>query len=181
MKTTPNEIRTKEFARSIRGYDCAEVRKFLEDIASEFENIQALNAKLGERIIGLETSLKNYTEVEKALQQTFMQAQETTGKAIETARKEAQLIVREAEVTASRTTEKARNDLGSLKEQITILQARKDAIISRLKMLLTSELDLIKTLEVNEETTPRESPDPSADTGRDKLEIEEIVKNLESM
>ena len=50
-----------------------------------------------DRAIELEVQLKDYRQIEKTLQQTLLQAQETTGKTYESARKEAELIAREAE------------------------------------------------------------------------------------
>ena len=117
--------------------------------------------------------------MEKAIQQTFMQAQETGGKAVENARKEAQLIIHEAELKATQILDKSRTNLTAIKEQIRILKARKDSIVVRLKMLLNSELDLIKTLEFDEAFPSQNEDELSRETSKEKTEIEEIIKNLE--
>jgi cell division initiation protein len=177
MALTPVGIRTHEFKKVMRGFDPAEVRSFLEDVASEFAALQDIQSQADRRLIELETQLKDYHAVEKALQQTFMQAQETTGKAIENARREAQLIIQEAEVKSSQMLEKARTDLTTVKEQVTILKAKKDSIVSRLRMLLNSELELIKALDVNEELQMEN--EPPKEHSRERIEIEEILKTLD--
>jgi cell division initiation protein len=178
MKLSPLEIRKQEFRKTFRGYDTNEVATFLDMVANEFEELQATIQTLSAKNAELETSLHNYKSVEQAIQQTLMQAQETSGRAIENARKEAQLLLHETELKASQMLDKARNDLTSLKEQFTILKAKKDSIVSRLKMLLNSELELIKALEVDEEMQTGSSTEHK-DYTHQRAEIEEIIKSIE--
>jgi len=176
---TSHEIRSKVFATKLRGYDTTEVKNFLEQIAAGWEEVQQQERKLSDKVIELETKLKDYTSMEKAIQQTFMQAQETSGKAVETARKEAQLIILEAETKATQILENARMEMTSLKEHLTILKAKKDSIGARLRMLLTSELDFIKALEVDEELQKKNGAGNPETVSKEKSEIEDIIKNLE--
>ncbi|HZY09766.1 MAG TPA: DivIVA domain-containing protein [Bacteroidota bacterium] len=178
MKVTPLDIKKQQFTKVFRGFDPSEVNAYLDILAMELEEWQKHIKELTQKNIELETHLKDYRSVEKAMQQTFMQAQETSGKAIENARREAQLVLQEAEGKAAQIVDKARNELTSLKEQITILKAKKDSIITRLKMLLNSELDLIKALEVDEELRTTDIQDASQEVSKEKMEIEEIIRNL---
>jgi cell division initiation protein len=104
-----------------------------------------------------------------------MQAQETSGKSIENSKREAELIIKEAEIKASQVVEKARLDFAHAKEEISQLKARKESILSKLKVLLSSELDLIRALNIDDEGEKRNS---SKGTGKDNLEIDEILKKL---
>lgn len=178
MKISPNEIRKQKFPKRLQGYDVSEVTNYLNTVALEFEELIKQNKLLTEKNIELETALQNYRSIEKILHETLMQAQETSGKAIENARREAEICIKEAELKASAIIEKARNDLITLKEQITIFKAKKDSIVSRLKALLNSELDLIKTLEFDEELQEY-SKIEKEDFSKEKEEIEEIIKNLD--
>jgi cell division initiation protein len=178
MKMTSQEIRSKTFAIKFRGYDIAAVTNFLSQIASEWDDVHQRERRLSDTVIELETKLKDYTAMEKAIQQTFMQAQETSGKAVESSRKEAQLIIQEAEVKASQMLENARTEMTSLKEHLIILKAKKDSIGARLRMLLTSELELIRALEVDEELQKKNSGGDDS-SSKEKSEIDDIVKNLE--
>jgi cell division initiation protein len=178
MKYTGSEIRKRTFKTKLHGYDIAEVTTFLNYIAAEWETLVGQNTQMKEKIVEAETKVKDYVAMEKAIQQTFMQAQETSGKAIENARKEEQLIVHEAELKAAQLLEKARTDLLALKENISILHAKKDSLITRLRMLLTSEMDTLKMLDTDE----------GVDVGKDQIggeiaggksEIEDIVKSIQ--
>jgi len=175
MKITPLEIKHQQFKKSIRGYDPIEVETFLEMIANEMEDLIHENREQKDQLIQQETQLADYKNIEKSLQQTFMQAQETSGKSIENSKREAEIIIKEAEVKASQIVEKARLDFAHVKEEVSQLKARKESVLSRLKVLLSSELNLIKALEVDDEEGKK---DPSRGTGKDYLELEEILKKL---
>jgi cell division initiation protein len=176
MKITPLEIKRQQFKKVMRGYDPVEVDTFLDMISHELEEILTRNKELKDKIIELETQLKDYKNMEKTLQQTLLQAQETSGKEIANSRREATIIVQEAELKASQIVDKARMDFARVKEEIANLKARKESILSRLKVLLTSEVDLIKALEVDDDEGSRR--DTSKGTGKDHIEIDEILKKL---
>ncbi len=175
MKITPLEIKRQQFKKVMRGYDPVEVDTFLDMLSHELEDVLSRNKELKDKLIELETQLKDYKNMEKTLQQTLLQAQETSGKEIENSRKEATLIVQEAELKASQIVDKARMDFGRMKEEIANLKARKESILSRLKVLLTSEIDLIKALEIDDDPSHQDS---SRGTGKDHIEIDEILKKL---
>lgn len=178
MKITGSEIRKKTFKTKLHGYDIAEVTAFLSEMAVEWEAITGHNSQMKEKIIEAETKVKDYVAMEKAIQQTFMQAQETSGRVVENARKEEQLILHEAELKASQLLEKARQDLISLKENVSILQAKRDSIVNRLKMLLTSEMDALKTMAPDERTDEIKGTS-GAEAVNGRSEIEDIVKSIE--
>jgi len=177
MSLTPRDIKKQEFKKTLRGYDPVEVDTFLEMVASNVESLLTANKELKEKALQLEIQLRDYKNIEKTLQQTLMQAQETTGRSIENSRKEAQLILQEAEIKATQILDKARLDLSKMKEDVSSLKAKKEALVTRLKVLLSSELELIKALEIEEEEILK--TDVSRGTGRSAIEIDEIVRNLE--
>ena len=179
MTMTPADVRRQQFRRKLRGYDPEEVSAYIDLVATGLEESHKREQEFRDKLIELETQLKDYKSVDKALQQTLMQAQETSGKAIENARKEAQLVIQEAELKASQIVNRARNDLTALKEQITILKAKRDSIVSRLRVLLNSELDLIKALEADGELQDGSTDENKQVISKERMEIEEIIKSLE--
>ena len=175
MKITPLEVKHQKFKKVMRGYDTMEVDTFLEMLSNELEEYVRLNREHKDKIIELETQLGDYKNIEKTLQQTLMQAQETSGKSIENSKREGELIVKEAEVKATQIIEKARLDFAKVKEEISSLKARKESALSKLKMLLSSELDLIRALAIGDDD---ETKDLSKGSGKENLELEEIFKKL---
>ncbi|MEX0601924.1 MAG: DivIVA domain-containing protein, partial [Bacteroidota bacterium] len=146
MKITPLEIKRQQFKKVMRGYDPVEVDTFLDMVSNELEDLLRRNKEMSDRLIELETQLRDYKNMEKMLQQTLMQAQEASGRSIENSRKESELIVHEAQLKASQIVEKGRIDFARAKEEISALKARKESILSRLKVLLSSEIELIRAL-----------------------------------
>ncbi len=175
MKITPLEIKRQQFKKVFRGYDTVEVDTFLEMLSNEMEELTRINKEYKDRILELETQLSDYKNIEKTLQQTLLQAQEATGKSIENSKKEAELIIRDAELKASQILEKARLDFSRVKEEIAALRARKESIISKLKVLLSSEIDLLKALEYDDDEEDRETIQGSE---KEKIDIDEIVKKI---
>ncbi len=175
MKITPLEIKNQQFKKSMRGYDHIEVESFLEMVSNEVEDLIRENREQKDQLLQQETQLADYKNIEKTLQQTLMQAQETSGKSIENSKREGEIIVKEAEIKASQIVEKARLDFAHVKEEISHLKARKESVLSRLKVLLSSELNLMKALEIEDDEGKK---DPSKGTGKDYLELEDILKKL---
>lgn len=179
MKTFAAEIRNHGFRKAFRGFDSAEVESFLERIASEWDGAAADHAALEQKVIELEAQIRDFRSMEKGFQQTVMQAQDASDKAVDSAKKEALLIIREAELKAAQIVAKARNDLSMLREQVMILRAKKDSITMRLRMLLNSELDVIKALEVDDELQNGSSGEERQEVSTERMEIEEIIRNLD--
>ena len=176
MKLTPLEIKRQQFKRVMRGLDPIEVETFLDMVSNDLEATLTENKNLRDKLIELETQLSDYKHMEKTLQQTLLQAQETSGKSIENSRREAELIIKEAELKAQQIVEKARGDFARIKEEISSMKARKESVISRLKVLLSSELDLIRALEIDEDDGMNR--DTSKGTGKANLELNDILKRL---
>ncbi len=150
MKITPLEIKKQSFKPKVRGYDPAEVESFLEMVADEYESVLNEKNRQAEEIIKLKTQLRDYQQVEKTLQETLMNAQESVSQSRENSKREAQIIVRESELKAERVLDDAREKLDKIKNDFTILKAQKESLAKRLKHLLESQIELIKVLEMDD-------------------------------
>lgn len=146
MKITPLEIKKQRFKSRVRGYDNTEVESFLEMVADEYES--ALNEKnrLGEEVTKLKTQLRDYQQVEKTLQDTLMNAQESVSQSRENSKREARILVREAELKAEKILDDAKEKLDSMKNELNILRSQKESFAKRLKHLLESQIELVNVL-----------------------------------
>ena len=151
MKLTPIEIKKQEFKKSMRGYDAVEVDTFIELVANEYENLLAENETLRKQILAAETELKHFKEVEKTLKQTLYNVQETSQMSKENSQKEATLIKKEAELAAAQMTEKARLEVHKMHEEVIALKQQKESFIARLRHLLSSQIELLDVLSVDDE------------------------------
>ncbi|MFN0156567.1 MAG: DivIVA domain-containing protein [Bacteroidota bacterium] len=177
MRLTPLDIRKQEFKKVFRGYDPVEIDTFNDMTANEFESLLKEQRELRDKVVELDTQLKDYRQIEKSLQQTLLQAQEATGRTYESARREAELIIREAEMKAAKILEQANGDLQRMNNEIVQMQGRKESLVGRLRVLLSSELDLLKTLEMGEPRSPIQPIQTS--TNRESMVLEDILKTLD--
>lgn len=116
------DIEKKEFSTGLRGYNSAEVDAFLERIAAEVESLTEENAKLMQRAANAEAECQRLRLVEEKLRDAFLHAQTAADEIKAAARKEAELILREAEMERVR-----------IAAQIESLRAERDAFVAQLR------------------------------------------------
>ncbi len=150
MKITPLEIKQQEFKRVMRGYDTVEVDTFLDMVGAEFEKILNTANEHEKKIIALEAELNNFKEVESTLKQTLMSVQESSDKSLANSKKEANLIRKEAELQAQKLIENARRERDTMSEDVITLKTQKQSLIARLRHVLTSQLELMDVLEIDD-------------------------------
>ena len=150
MKLTPIDIKKQEFKTALRGYDKVEVDTYLEYVAEEYERLLQSNQQLEKEVNALKVELRHYKDVEKTLKQTLYEVQQTSQLSKKTSEKEAELIKREAEVKARQMIEDAKAEVENLKRELTELQQQKDSLVTRLRYLLSSQLELLEILETDE-------------------------------
>ncbi len=144
MPLTPLDIHNKEFSKRLRGYDEDEVNEFLDHIIKDYELLIRENKDLQEKIITMEEKVTHFSSIEQTLSKTIILAQETADEVKGNAKKEAQLIVKEAEKNADRIineslakSRKISIDTEELKKQASIYRVR-------FRSLLQAQLELLK-------------------------------------
>ncbi len=150
MKLTPIDIKKQEFKTVLRGYDKVEVETYLEYVAEGYERLLQTNQQLEKELNTLKVELRHYKDVEKTLKQTLYEVQQTSQLSKKTSEKEAALIKREAEVKAKQMIEEAKAEVEKLKRELAELQQQKDSLITRLRYLLSSQLELLEILETDD-------------------------------
>ncbi len=143
MNISPLDIRKHEFRKSLRGFDVDEVISFLDMISMEFENYVRENAMLKEKVHNFEDQLKRYRDIESTLQETLLSAQRAREDTLKTAKKQADVIVREAEVKAVSIIEEGREELSNLRKAFTELKILKDSYLIKQKALVSAQLEIL--------------------------------------
>lgn len=150
MKITPLDIKKQEFKKSMRGFDPVEVETFLEMVAEEFEHLIKEKNSLSDEVLKLKTQLHDYQQVEKTFKDSLMSAQQTINQSRENSKKEANLIIKEAELKADKILEDTKIRLIEMKNELMIIKSQKDSFARRLRHLLESQLELIGVLELDD-------------------------------
>jgi len=103
MRLSATDIRQQQFAiKLIRGFDPQEVDAFLEEVADDFEELTKENNLLKEQLATLEERTKGIEARERTLQETLITTQKIAEEFKENARREAELVLREAHLRSGR-------------------------------------------------------------------------------
>lgn len=134
MRITPMDIRQQQFTvKMFRGFDTQEVDTFLEDLAADYEALLKENSLLKEQLQALEERLRGLEEREKVLHETLVTTQRLVEEMKDQARREAAVIIREAEVQADRIIEASRSAEGSLQSEIIALKRTRRQLVEGLR------------------------------------------------
>ncbi|MDU4750598.1 MAG: DivIVA domain-containing protein, partial [Clostridium butyricum] len=117
MKLTPMDINNKEFKRALRGYCADEVDEFLDQIVENYEELYKENANMKEKITNLNEKVEHYSKIEATIQNTLLLAHNAAEQAKNSAKKEAEMMVKNANETAQKVMDKAHNDVISINDE----------------------------------------------------------------
>ena len=102
MAITPLDIQKMTFAQKMRGYDTTEVTNFLQLIADELQTRLAENERLQQLVRDHAERLKNSEARQNDLQDALLRSQKIADEILGNAKREAQLMIKEAELTGDR-------------------------------------------------------------------------------
>jgi cell division initiation protein len=153
MRITPLDVRKQEFRKAVRGLDADEVHAFLATVADEYEFVLTDNKKLRERVIELDEKVGEYRNMEKTLRDTLLTAERVMTEARQNARKEADLILRDAQMKASQEVAGINGRVEALHQQIRELRGYRDSYLARLHSLSEAQLGLIDSYRKDFEST----------------------------
>lgn len=150
MKLTPLDVRKQEFKKVLRGFDPDEVEAFLVMLADELEMHIREKNQLNDELIKLRTQLRDYQRVESTLRDTLVKAQNTMEDSRTNSRREAEIILHEAELQADNVIKESRDELLNIRHEISLLKAQKEAIARRLRHMLESQLEMLEVMEIDD-------------------------------
>lgn len=144
MRITPLDIQQKQFPMKLRGFDVEEVYAFLEVIREEMEDLLRENANLKESIQRLDNQIKEYRDMETTLRETLLTAQQMVEDYKINARKEAELVVKEAELRAESLLKEAQEKVIKIHEDIVDLKGIRRHFKEEVKRLVESHLRMLE-------------------------------------
>ena len=138
MKITPIDIQQMVFQVKFRGYDKEEVNRFLEELALTVEGLNRENALLREKLTLTEQHLVELKRTEATLSNTLVSAQSLAEDVKRSAHREADLIVKEAELKASEVMRQARTELVNIQGDVSDLQKQRLLLVERFRSTIRS-------------------------------------------
>lgn len=160
MKLTPLDIQQMVFKVSLRGYHRQEVQRFLEDIALTVEGLNRENQGLKEKLAHAEEQLAGLKKAEATLTHTLVSTQALADELKHAAQRDAELIMKEAEMKAGALLQDARAELIGAQREILELRKQRLVAIERLRSTLRT---FERVLEIEEGDQDQHEPPEQAE------------------
>lgn len=143
MALTPLDIHNKEFSRSFRGYDEDEVNEFLDLVIKDYEAVIRENKDLQNQLLAIQERLDHFSNIEETLSKTIIVAQEAADELKSNSKKEAQLILKEAEKNADRIINESLSKSRKIAVEIEELKKQASIYRTRFRTLVEAQLELL--------------------------------------
>jgi cell division initiation protein len=144
MNVTPLDITQKQFKSAFRGLDREEVEGFLALVAAEFEALVKENLALREEDRRKAEEIAEYKSRERALQETLVTAQRASQEIRESARKEAEITISDAELQGEKIVQGAHARFLRIVDDINELKRQRVQFEANVRTLVESHLKLIE-------------------------------------
>ena len=144
---TPLDVRSQEFARTLRGYDRAQVDEFKLAISEELERLLRERAHHEERLRSAQEQLRAYQDRERAMNEALVAAQQLRVDSREQAEREAELVLREARAEAERIMERARQEEAAVRARSDGAARQFTAYVASFRALLERHLGEVDGLQ----------------------------------
>ena len=147
MTITPNDIHNKDFSTKFKGFDPEEVNDFLEEVKKELETLIRDNKDLEKRVKFNEEKVEYFNSIQETLNKSILVAQEAADRLRENARKDAEIIVFEAEKAAQAMLREAAEKATEINRETDLIKKETRIFRQRLQILTQTQLDMIKNEE----------------------------------
>ncbi|MFH1314437.1 MAG: DivIVA domain-containing protein [Candidatus Eisenbacteria bacterium] len=159
MTISPLDVRNQVFKRRVRGFDVDEVRMFLDVVADRMEEMLREKETLEKDNTILGEKADCFTDLESSLRETMVTAQRISDEAKMHAQKEADSIIREAEIEAKRRISDAMSRMHDLERSRESARNEASVFVAKVKSLLESQLRFLGDIESEiRSETGQESP-----------------------
>lgn len=148
---TPMDIHNKEFKRGFRGYSEEDVDAFMNNIAGDYEKVYREYCELKERCDSLQDKLTQYEKMEATMNSTLMLAQQTAENVKASAKKEADLVLQEAEAKKKQMVEETTRSLQETQQAVDKMKTQVSAFQAKMRVILTSQLRLLDDMAIDTE------------------------------
>lgn len=148
---TPLDIENKKFSKQMmNGYSVEEVDEFLDQLTVDFEIKCRESAELERRVEELERDLTHYRTIEGTLQNTLVIAQSAADEVKNTAKAQAEQILKDAEGSARQASDNLNQEIAMKKREKDEMEKQFDIYKAKMESLLISQLELLKEMKKDE-------------------------------
>lgn len=183
---TPMDIHNKQFSRGLRGYNEEEVRDFLQQIVSDYEQIYREHREMEDELDQMKTKLANYEKISHTMTSALQLAKDAARNVTETAHRNADVMISNAKAEGDKRLREALENRRLLNETISHTEGNMKTYICKIRRdleLALAAINALDTLEApapmaDETAAPEEKPEAEAASG--EAPAEEIPAETET-
>ena len=143
LRITPLDIRNHAFRRRMSGYDREEVDAFLGMLADDFEGLIRRADSMRQQVVHLETRIEDLSAHEAVLQETLTTAHKLSQDLKETAIKEAEALIGEAELRGEKILDAAHRRAAKLAQDIREMKNLRCRLAAAVRSAIETHLCLL--------------------------------------
>ena len=144
MKITALDITHRRFERKLRGYDAEEVHAFLADVAEAFEGLTRELQGAQDELARKDDEVAELRSRDRVLQETLITAQKACEDLRDNARREADLIIGEAELQAEKIVQSAHTRFQKIVDDVGELKRQRIQLAAQLRSVLRAHDKLVE-------------------------------------
>ena len=133
------------------GYNTEEVQSFLNELLIDYEKLYKENIEYKDKIEVLNQGIQHYKSIEDTLQNALVVAQGTAESVKNSAKLEADNIIKEAELNALKSVDNINKQVLEKKMQFDDTKKQFEVYKAKMEALLISQLEILKEVNKTEE------------------------------
>ncbi len=146
LRITPLDIRNHAFRRRLSGYDREEVDAFLGMLADDFEGLIRKADAMRQQVVHLETRVEDLSAHEAVLQETLTTAHKLSQDLKETAVREAEALIGEAEIRGEKILDAAHRRAAKLAQDIREMRNLRCRLAAAVRSTVGTHMSLLESL-----------------------------------
>ena len=145
---TPQEVSERAFQKaSFGGYHMGQVDEFLDILTADYSALYNENAVLKSKMKVLVDKVEEYRATEEAMRKALMTAQRMADDMVKEAERKKAEILQEAENTAIRRREELARELAAEEYRLQQAQQSTSEFVNKVKELYSGQVDFLRSLE----------------------------------
>lgn len=144
---TPMDLQNKKFTTSPIGYKKSEVDEFFAEFLKDYDELYKGLRESKDKVKQLSESLQSHKDMEETMKKTLVVAETTAEQVRESARRDAESILAEANVKANEIISKANAKLDLLKSEFEQIKEQMKMYIIKSKAEIQVQLASLETTE----------------------------------
>lgn len=144
MTITALDITQRQFRRTLRGYDPDEIQAFLSEVASAFEALARETQQIRDQLAHKDEVIEGHAGRERMIHETLLTAQRACEDIRESARREADAMIADAELQAERIVQGAHGRFQKIVDEIHEMKRQRVQLAAQIRSVLRAHDKLLE-------------------------------------